>query len=133
MWSGLNKYNDVALLLLRVGVGGLMIWLQGWSNLYRGFTRWKVLGMHLKHLGITFLPVVWGFLAAFAETFGCVLLILGLFFRPAALLLFLTMVVAAVMEVNVNGWGGAHHAMNLAILFFALIFIGPGKYSIDKG
>jgi putative oxidoreductase len=133
MWSSLNKYNDVALLFLRVGVGGLMIWLQGWPNLYRGIGRWKALGVHMKHLGITFLPVGWGFMAAFAESIGCVLLILGLFFRPAALLLLLTMVVAGVMEVKVNGWGGAHHALNLAILFFALMFIGPGKYSIDKG
>ena len=133
MWSGLNKYNDFALLLLRLGVGGLMIWLQGWPNLYRGLARWKVLGAHMKHLGITFLPAGWGFMAAFAESIGCLLFMLGLFFRPAALMLLITMIVAAVMEVNVNGWGRAHHALNLAILFAALIFIGPGKYSIDKG
>src|SRR5690349_12115928 len=119
MWSGLNKYNDFALLFLRLGVGGLMIWLKGWPNLYLGLSQWTKLGSHMKHLGITFVPAGWGFAAAFAESIGCLLIILGLFFRPAALLLLLTMIVAAVMEVKVNGWGSAHHALNLAILFAA--------------
>ena len=133
MWSSLNKYSDLALLFLRIAIGSLMIWLQGWPNLARGLGRWKQLGGAMKHLGITFLPQMWGFIAAFSESVGCVFFILGLFFRPAALLLGLTMVIAAIMEVRVNGWGRAHHALNLAILFFTLLFVGPGKYSVDKG
>ncbi|RZK26274.1 MAG: DoxX family protein, partial [Flavobacterium sp.] len=27
---------------------------------------------------------------------------------------------------------GASHAIELGIVFFSLIFIGPGKYSVDK-
>lgn len=133
MWSSLNKYSDLALLFLRLGIGSLMIWLKGWPHLAGGVKQWAKLGNAMKQVHITFLPEVWGFIAAFSESVGCVFFILGLFFRPAALLLFLTMLIAAIMEVRVNGWGSGHHAMNLAILFFALLFIGPGKYSVDKG
>jgi putative oxidoreductase len=27
----------------------------------------------------------------------------------------------------------ASHAIELGILFFSLLFIGPGRYSVDKG
>lgn len=133
MWSSLSKYNDLALLFLRLGIGSLMIWLKGWPHLSGGVKQWAKLGNAMKQVEITFFPEVWGFIAAFAESVGCVFLILGLFFRPSALLLFLTMLIAAIMEARVNSWGSAHHAMNLAVLFFALLFIGPGKYSVDKG
>src|SRR5687767_2770301 len=130
MWSSLNKYNDLALLFLRIGVGGLMIWLKGWPNLSGGVKQWAKLGNAMKQVEIAFMPEMWGFIGAFAQSVGAIFFILGLFFRPAALLLFLTMLIAAIFEVRVNGWGPGHHALNLAILFFALLFIGPGKFSI---
>ena len=133
MWSSLNKYNDLALLFLRLGVGGFMIWLKGWTNLSAGVKQWAKMGNAMQQVEITFVPEVWGFIAAFAQSVGAVFFILGLFFRPAALLLFLTMLIGAIFEVRVNSWGSAHHALNLAVLFFALLFIGPGKFSIDKG
>ena len=42
-------------------------------------------------------------------------------------------IVATVMEYHGKGWGGASHAFELAVVFLALIFVGPGKYSVDRG
>jgi len=133
MWKNLSNFNDVALLFLRVALGSFFIWIHGWPKLAGGLVKWKQLGGAMKHLGITFWPGFWGFMAAFAESIGMGLIILGLMFRPASLLVFITLAVATVMEYRTRGWGEASHACELAMVFLALVFIGPGKYSVDRG
>jgi putative oxidoreductase len=78
--------------------------------------------------------VVWGFLATLAESLGAFLVAIGLFFRPACLVLTFNMIVAAIFVASMKGNGvrDAGHAIELAVVFFSLIFIGPGKYSVDK-
>lgn len=125
------KWRHFGLLLLRVGIG-LMFILHGWPKLAGGAERWEMLGQSMQAVGIAFAPTFWGFMAAFAETVGGLLLILGFLFRPACLLLVITMLVATAMHaVAGDGFGGYSHALEAAILFFSLLFIGPGKYSID--
>ena len=133
MWKNLSNFRDGALLFLRVALGSFFIYAHGWPKLAGGLARWKVIGAAMKHLGITFWPGFWGFMAAFSESIGVAFLILGLFFRPSALLLVITMSVVALSEYRAHGLGEASHALELALVFTALIFIGPGKYSIDKG
>jgi putative oxidoreductase len=76
---------------------------------------------------------VWGFLAAATELLGGFLLIIGLAFRPVCILLLITLVVAVLTHFGSGGdLGDAAHAIEDAIVFAGLIFIGPGKYSVDK-
>ena len=132
MWAALGNYRDFALLVLRVGIGLLMIILHGWPKLAGGLSKWSAVGGAMKHLGISFAPAFWGFMAALSESLGCALIVLGLFFRPSCIFVLCTMIVASIVDLNSGGWGKASHAMELGILFFSLIFLGPGKYSIDK-
>jgi putative oxidoreductase len=128
----LGKYRNTGLLLLRIGLG-IMFTIHGFPKLAAGPNGWTGLGGSMKVIGIDFLPVFWGFMAAVTETFGGFLLIVGLFFRPALILLTFTMIIAAlVMLGKGDGLKGASQAIELGIVFFALIFIGPGKYSVDK-
>jgi hypothetical protein len=79
------------------------------------------------------LPAFWGFVAAISEFFGGVCLILGIVFRPACILLTITMLVAAISHLNRgDGLSGASHAIELGIVFFSLIVIGAGKYSRES-
>jgi len=79
------------------------------------------------------LPVVWGLLSAVVETFGGFLLILGLAFRPVCLLLLINLIVAAASQFGKgHGLMGAAEAVEDAVVFAGLIFVGPGRYSIDK-
>ena len=133
MWKNLSNFRDGALLFLRFALGSFFIYAHGWPKLAGGLARWKAIGAAMKHLGITFWPGFWGFMAAFSESIGVAFLILGLFFRPSCLLLVLTMSLAALSEYRAHGLGEASHALELALVFTALIFIGPGKYSLDKG
>jgi len=127
---------DLGLLVARVGVGASMLILHGWGKLQGGPDVWEKLGGQMQNLGIDFLPTMWGFMAMFAEVFGSALLILGLFFRPAALLLIATMIVASLRHLTLPagadgaGWQGASHALELLAVFAALFFTGPGRYRI---
>jgi len=130
--DNLGKYRNTGLLLLRLGIGTMFI-IHGFPKLAGGPAGWTVLGGSMKVIGIDFFPVFWGFMAAISETFGGFLLIVGLFFRPALILLISTMIIAALVHfAKGDGLGGASHAIELGIVFFGLVFIGPGKYSVDK-
>lgn len=130
--SSLGKYRNTGLLILRIGIGVMFI-LHGYPKLVGGPGSWEAVGNSMKHLGIEFFPKVWGVLAGVAETFGGFLLVLGLAFRPVCIALTFTMIVAATHHlVTGDGISGASHAIEAAFLFFSLILIGPGKYSVDK-
>jgi putative oxidoreductase len=118
--------------MLRIGVG-VMFMVHGFPKLAGGLATWEKLGGNMQLIGVDFLPILWGFMDAAAEGIGGLLLILGLFFRPVNMMLVFTMIIAALVHFNKGeGIGGASHAIELGIVFFSLIFIGPGKYSIDK-
>ena len=133
MWKNLSNYRDAALLFLRVTLGIEYIYVHGWPKLAGGLAKWKAVGGAMRHVGITFWPAFWGFMAAFSESIGMGLLIIGLAFRPSCLLLVITMTVAALSDYHAHGLGQASHALELALVFGSLIFIGPGKYSVDQG
>lgn len=130
IWRALERYRDIGLLLLRLGVGLGFPYFHGWAKLSGGPERWTSVGAAMEHFGIRFGHVVFGFLAAFSETVGGLLIALGLLFRPAAVLLLATMAVATTRHLA-TGQGTPAHAFKNAWVFLGLLFVGPGKYSLD--
>jgi putative oxidoreductase len=133
MWKNLSNFSDVALLFLRATLGSFFVWIHGWPKLAGGLATWKLIGGAMKHVGITFWPGFWGFMAACSETIGMGLIVLGLAFRPSCLLVTITLAVATVTEYSRHDWADAAHPLELALVFLALVFVGPGKYSVDRG
>jgi putative oxidoreductase len=131
LFEKLGNYKDTALLFLRAGAGALLI-THGLPKLIHP-EKWKGLGSSMRLLGIHFAPTFWGFLAAAAEGVGGLLMVLGLFFRPAAFFALFTMGVAAYSHLSRGeGLKGAESALVYGIIFLSLFILGPGKYSIDK-
>ncbi|MEO6167163.1 MAG: DoxX family protein, partial [Chitinophagales bacterium] len=64
-----KSYPDLGLLIIRVGIGLLMM-KHGWPKLTGGIEKWEKLGGNMDVIGIAFLPVFWGLCAALAETAG---------------------------------------------------------------
>jgi putative oxidoreductase len=123
---------DLGLLILRIGIGIMFIW-HGWPKIAAGPEMWEKLGGQMGLLGIHFLPAFWGFMAAFAEFFGGILLILGLFTRPIAFIMAFNMFIAALTHLsNGDGIGGASHAIELGIVFLAIMIMGAGKMGLDR-
>ncbi len=137
MWAFLSRNRDAGILILRIGLGGFFIWAHGWGKLAGGIERWEQLGGAMKYFGITFWPAYWGFMATLAESLGALLVLLGFLFRPACMMLTITMIVAAVFSYysapgKIPPLAAASSAIHMAIVFFALMFIGPGRYSVDR-
>jgi putative oxidoreductase len=121
---------DVGLLVIRI-VLGAMFFIHGWGKLIGGPEEWQGLGGAMGNLGITFAPTFWGFMAAFAECVGGVMLAVGLFVRPFAALLFFTMFVASVKLIR----GGEpflrySRPVELAGVFLGLVFTGGGRVAL---
>jgi len=130
--SKLNNYKNLGLLIIRLGLGIMFIY-HGYPKLMGGPKSWEAVGTSTKYVGIYFLPVLWGFLAAIVETIGGFLLIIGWAFRPVCLLLVINLIVAAFYHFGTGGGlEQAAHAIEDAIVFAGLLFIGPGPYSVDK-
>lgn len=132
IFENLFKYRNLGVLIIRIGLGIMFIY-HGVPKLAGGPEHWEKLGGAMKVIGVSFAPTFWGLLAAATETFGGLLLIIGLVFRPVCLLLVINLIVAAMMHFSKgDGLQGAAHAIEDAIMFLGLVFIGPGIYSIDK-
>jgi len=131
LFSKLGNYRNFGLLIIRAGLGVMFIY-HGFPKLAGGPHKWAGIGTATKYVGIHFWPVFWGFLSAVSEAIGGVLLIIGWQFRAVCLLLLINLIVAAAMHFGTGGgMDEAAHAIEDAIAFTGLIFLGPGKYSVD--
>jgi putative oxidoreductase len=122
--------KDLGILIFRIGIG-IMYIFHGLPKVMGGIETWEGLGKSMSHLGITFAPVFWGFCAAFAEFGGGILLIAGIFFRPAVAALFFTMGVATWMKISTGGdFKDFAWPLEMAIIMLSFLMIGPGKYAL---
>ena len=132
IFNKLDKHRNIGLLILRVGIG-IMFMCHCFPKLTAGPEVWIKLGGALSTMDINFAPTFMGFMAAISEFGGGLLLVLGMFTRPACFFLLITMVVAMLMHIRSGDpFVKYSHALESAILFFSLLFIGPGKISLDK-
>lgn len=103
----------------------------GVPKLLAGAEMRTKLGSSMDFLGIGFGHTFRGFMAAFAEAFGGLFLILGSWTMVAAILLFITMLVATIMHIKTQGFESSYHAFTLMFVFLGLFVTGPGKWSLD--
>ena len=132
LFSQLGNYRNFGLFVMRVGLG-VMMFLHGLPKLTGGIPRWEALGQNMGHLHIHFIPVFWGFMSAITETIGGIFCVLGLWFRLVSLLMVINFVVAvATLFAGGSTVLAASEAIELLFVFFGLVFLGAGSYSIDK-
>ncbi len=128
--------TNAALFIGRVAIGvcfvvhGLgKLGLVGTGNM-AGFTEW------LESLGVPIAPVQ-ARMAMLSEISGGTALALGFLTRPACLLLIFTMIVAGRLGHKGAGYlitndpPGAEYTINLAVVCFLLLLLGPGAVSLD--
>jgi len=128
----LAKYRETGLLLMRVGLGVLFVILTG-PVLLGGPSRWANFGGAIRNLGLHNHYQIWGFIGALLGCLGGALMIFGLFFRPGVLLV---LTITFVHLLGVLEGAGSYRAnlaaVELAVMLLGLLFVGPGKYSVDK-
>ncbi len=130
-FSNLSKYSDLGLLFIRIIFGSMFLYY-GYPKLFGGVAMWGQIGQAMGSVGVSIAPVFWGFMASISMFLGGICVLLGLFIRPACMFLAFTMFVATTMHFRKgDGLSGASHALEVCSVFLGLVFIGPGKYSID--
>ena len=125
--------NDLGKLLLRLSVGGLM--------LFHGIHKLKSgLGFIEKSLVDAGLPAFLSYGVLVGEILAPLLVVLGILSRPAALLEAFVMVMAVYLVhagelFSLTQHGG--HALELQFLYLfgslAIVFLGSGRYSVSRG
>jgi len=130
--SFLSKYREGGLLLIRIGLAVTFV-CNSRELMFGGPAKWQQLGHAMSYVGIHGWFGFWGFMAAFSQFFGSILICIGFCFRPACILLAITMTVAAIMHIKSgDGFMKASPAINMAVVFYGLTLVGAGKYSVDK-
>lgn len=127
----LARYSDFGLLLLRVSIGVLFI-LYNAPALMGGPSAWAHFGAGARNWGIHSHLQIWGFIAALLGCIGSVLVILGLFFRPGILVLLILAIVHAIGVKHGSGFRTALPSIEMCFVLAGMLFVGPGKYSVDK-
>jgi len=136
---------DLGLLFLRIAFGWLVLRYHGWGklagwtdepnhlpNLFALDGLRKELHTFPNYIGISselsYLLVTW------FETFGCVMIIAGLFTRLNALGMTITLMVAWYFHhhMRLSGPNSGEVAFAYGFAFCLLFLSGPGKYSIDR-
>lgn len=119
--------TDVALLSIRVGFGVLML-THGIPKLIMLFSGEPVQFFPFFGLGATTSLA----LAATAEVGGSLLLIIGLGTRFAVIPLIFTMLVAIFVAHATDPLAVKEPALHFLLVYFALLFAGSGRYSLDS-
>jgi putative oxidoreductase len=110
-----------------------MLILHGYPKMFGGPETWAEIGTSMQYIGINFAPMFFGFMIGIAEFFGGIFLILGLFFKPSVIFLFIVMLVIMAKDFGAGQeFDNYSQSIELAIVFLSLLFIGSGKYSLDR-
>lgn len=123
---------ELGLLITRLGIGTIFT-IYGFMKLVSGPQKWFWLGSQLSNVGITFLPTVWGFVAANIEFLGGLCLIFGFSTRLMTICMSMVMVVALMYHFK-HGDEFSVYAQPLGflIVFLSICVSGPGHYSFDE-
>jgi putative oxidoreductase len=114
------------LLIMRLGLGGMMLFGHGWSKLAHFSEKATMFPDPIGLGGATSLALV-----TFAEFFCALGIILGLATRLAAIPLVVNMLVAALIYHSGDPWPKKELALLYAVPFLTLLFAGGGKFSLD--
>jgi putative oxidoreductase len=126
---------NAGLLLIRLVVGALLVG-HGTQKLFGWLGGYGIEGTGQYFEGIGFRPGrTFAALAGVAETFGGLLLLLGLM-QPLATILIISVMITAIGSVHLgHGWFAASNGPEVPMLYAtvaaALALTGPGSYSGD--
>ena len=132
IWTGLTKYSNVGLLIIRLGLG-VAFMMHGLGKFQGGEKVLTMVGSAVGNVGINGGFYFFGAIAASSEMLGGLLVLLGAFSRPACLLLLSVLSMALLMHLkNGDGFGVYSHAAELWVVFLGLFLVGPGSLSVDR-
>ena len=129
MFDSQDRKIHFGLLMVRLGLTAVLF-LHALPKLFAGAHAWKNIGTTLSFINPGLPPMMLGFAILLLETLGAVSFVFGYFFRPACTLLFILFGAYFFNYFKVGFNTLMLWSLGLAVVFFGLIYIGPGRYSI---
>jgi putative oxidoreductase len=132
MLKSLGNYRETGLLLLRASFGILAILICG-PVLLAGEHSWTHFGSAMRVFNFHAHLDWWGFLGALAGCIGGILMVIGFAFRLGIILTLLVALVNAIAYHHDHGLRNSVVPIEACVILICLVFLGPGRYSVDKG
>jgi putative oxidoreductase len=127
MTKWLNSLQPFGALLLRLVLGAAMVF-----HGYDKVVPHGGLNHHVHYVASLGLPYWLGYVSAFTEFAGGILLLLGLLTRFAAFLVSINMLVALALVNRHHGYPGSEYSLALLVIATMLLFYGAGAASLDR-
>jgi putative oxidoreductase len=127
------------LLCMRLALGATMI-AYGVPKFMGGAAYLTKIGSAMQVAGIHFGFEFWGLMAALVEVVGGIMLIIGAYYRVSCVLLAFVMAVAALsVRASLGENPSANdlimnvlHPLSMCAIFLSVMFLGPGRLSVQK-
>ncbi len=131
IFENMPSANQIALLIIRVGVGLIFVG-HGSLKIMGGTQTWLWLGSQMANFGITFWPMAWGLSATASEFLGGLCLTFGFCTRVAAFFMSTVMVVAFRYHMaHGDPYALYSYPATMLTVLIALLVAGSGIFSLD--
>ena len=132
IFTSQERKMNFGLLFMRLGLAAVLL-IHALPKLFDGTAAWKKFWMSLEFESIGFPGTIMGFAILLIESIGALSLLSGYFFRVACALLsflyglyFFGYFYYKSGYVTLTLW-----SLGLAVVFFGLIYVGPGRYAVS--
>ena len=132
IFTSQERKMNFGMLFMRLGLAAVLL-IHALPKLFDGTAAWKKFWMSLEFESIGLPGVIMGFAILLIESIGALSLLSGYFFRVACALLsflyglyFFGYLYYKSGYVTLTLW-----SLGLAVVFFGLIYVGPGRYAVS--
>ena len=132
IFTSQERKMNFGLLFMRLGLAAVLL-IHALPKLFDGTAAWKKFWMSLEFESIGLPGAIMGFAILLIESIGALSLLSGYFFRVACALLsflyglyFFGYFYYKSGYVTLTLW-----SLGLAVVFFGLIYVGPGRYAVS--
>jgi putative oxidoreductase len=114
---------------MRLGLAVILL-VHSLPKLFAGTPSWQSVGTTLGYINVGVPVTILGFVMLLLEALGAVSLMFGYFFRIACIILFIIFGLYFFNYFRIGYQTLMLWSAGLAAVFFGLIYVGPGRYTI---
>ena len=129
MFTSQDRQTNSGLLIMRLGLAAVLL-VHSLPKLFAGSHSWQSVGTTLSFINVGVPPTILGFVMLLLEALGAVSLLFGYLFRIACIILFVIYGLYFFNYFRIGYQTLMLWSAGLAAVFFGLIYVGPGRYSI---
>jgi putative oxidoreductase len=129
VFSSQERQSNFGLLIMRLGLAAVLLF-HALPKLFAGSHSWQSVGTTLAFFNAGVPETIIGFVMLLLEALGAISLMFGYFFRIACIILLIIFSLYFFNYFRIGYQTLMLWSAGLAAVFFGLIYVGPGRYSI---